>query len=87
MDFDFSPDTLMLRDLLRRFVQKEARPLEMKYFNAGGLTPDERARLRAAVEQMGLWAITLPEKFGGGGLDTVSACVIEWNRCSTPAAT
>jgi len=77
MDFDFSPDTLMLRDLLRRFVQKEARPLEMKYFNAGALTPEERAHLRSAIGQLGLWGVTVPEKFGGGGLDTVTACLIE----------
>ncbi len=77
MDFDFPPDLLMLRDMLRRFVQKEARPLEMKYFTAGALTPEERRRLREAVEQMGLWGAAVPEKFGGGGLDTVSACLIE----------
>lgn len=77
MDFEFSPDTLMLRDMLRRFVQKDARPLEMKYFSAGALAPEERARLRQAVEQLGLWGITVPERFGGGGLDMVTACVLE----------
>lgn len=77
MDFDFAPDALMLRDMLRRFVQKEARPLEMKYFNSGALTLEERAHLRAAIEQLGLWGVTVPEKFGGGGLDTVTACLIE----------
>lgn len=77
MNFDFSPDTLMLRDMLRRFVQKEARPLEMKYFNTGMLAPEERTHLRSAIEQLGLWGVTAPEKFGGGGLDTVTACVIE----------
>ncbi len=77
MDFDFPTDTLMLRDILRRFVQKEARPLEMKYFNTGRLEPEEQARLRSAIEQMGLWGATVPERFGGGGLDTLTACVIE----------
>jgi len=77
MDFEFSSDGLMLRDMLRKFLQKDARPLEMKFFNTGRLEPDERARLRGAVEQMGLWAVTVPEKFGGGGLDTVTACLIE----------
>ena len=77
MDFEFSPDTLMLRELLRRFVQKEARPLEMKYFTAGVLAPEEEARLRRSIDQMGLWGLTVPEQFGGGGLDTVNCCVIQ----------
>jgi acyl-CoA dehydrogenase len=77
MEFEFPPDIVMLRDMLRRFVQKEARPLEMKYFTRGSLEAEERARLRQAVEQMGLWGLTVPEEFGGGGLDTVSACLIE----------
>jgi alkylation response protein AidB-like acyl-CoA dehydrogenase len=67
----------MLRDMLRRFVQKEARPLEMKYFNTGDLTPEERARLRQAIQQLGLWGLTVPEEFGGGGLDVITSCVVE----------
>ncbi|HEY5669850.1 MAG TPA: acyl-CoA dehydrogenase family protein [Anaerolineales bacterium] len=77
MDFEFSSDTLMLRDMLRRFVQKEARPLEMKYFTAGVLAPEEKARLHRSIEQMGLWGLTAPEQFGGGGLDLVNCCVIQ----------
>ena len=77
MDFTFSPDTVMLRDMLRRFVQKEARPLEMKYFNTGGLTQEEQARLRQAIQQLGLWGLTVPEEFGGGGLDVITSCVVE----------
>jgi alkylation response protein AidB-like acyl-CoA dehydrogenase len=75
MDFELPPDAIMLRDMLRRFVQKEAIPLEMKYFNTGELAPEERARLRRSVEQMGLWGLTAPEQFGGG-LDLVTCCVI-----------
>jgi acyl-CoA dehydrogenase len=77
MDFEFSSDALMLRDMLRRFVQKEARPLEMKFFNSGSLTLEERAHLRSGIEQLGLWNVTVPEKFGGGGLDALTMCLIE----------
>ena len=77
MDFELPEETLMLRDMLRRFIHKEAQPLEMKYFTAGFLAPEERARLHRAVEQMGLWGLTVPEAYGGGGLDLVSTCVIE----------
>jgi acyl-CoA dehydrogenase len=77
MNFDFPPDTLVLRDILRRFVQKEARPLESKYFTSGELTSEERARLRKAVEQLGLWGLMVPTEYGGGGLDMVTICMIE----------
>jgi acyl-CoA dehydrogenase len=77
MDFEFPPDALMLREMLQRFIQKEVRPLEMKYFTSGGLIPEEQTRLRKAVEQLGLWGLLVPEQFGGGGLDTVTACLIE----------
>jgi acyl-CoA dehydrogenase len=77
MDFEFSSDAIMLRDMLRRFVEDEAKPLEMKYFSSGGLEDNERARLHTVIEQMGLWGITVPEKFGGGGLDMVTACLLE----------
>jgi acyl-CoA dehydrogenase len=77
MDFEFPEDTLMLRDMLRRFLQKEARPLEMDYFNSGVLKPEQRLKLRRAIEQLGLWGYLAPEQFGGAGLDTVTACLIE----------
>ncbi len=77
MNFDFPPDTLLLRDMLRRFVQKEARPLESRFFTSGELALEERDRLRKAVEQLGLWGLMVPLEFGGGGLDLVTACVIE----------
>jgi acyl-CoA dehydrogenase len=83
MDFEFSSDTLMLRDMVRRFVQKEARPLEMAYFTSGALTGEQQARLRAAVEQMGLWGLLVPERCGGGGLDLLSASVVEMELGAT----
>ena len=83
MDFEFSSDSQMLRDMVRRFVQKEARPLEMGYFTRGVLDPQEVVRLRFAVEQMGLWGLLVPERYGGGGLDLVSACLVEMELGTT----
>ena len=73
MDFEFSSDALMLRDMLRQFVEDEAKPMEMKYFSTRTLEDKERARLRTVIEQMGLWGITVPEKFGGGGLAVLAS--------------
>jgi acyl-CoA dehydrogenase len=77
MDFHFSEDALILQEMLRRFIEKEARPLEMKFFLSGSLEEKERLHLRKVIEQMGLWGILLPEEFGGGGLDLVTSCVVE----------
>ncbi len=77
MDFELPSETLMLRDMLRRFVEKEARPREAEYFTTGKLSPNQRNRLRAAIEQMGLWGVTVPERYGGMGVDLITSCVIE----------
>lgn len=77
MDFSFPPDSTMLRDMLRRFIEKEAQPLEMKYFIQGALEDKEKAHLRKLIDQMGLWGILVPEEYGGGGLDMVTACLLE----------
>jgi len=83
MDFEFSSDSVMLRDMVRRFVQKEVRPLEMEFFRHGSIDEAKRGQLRASVEQMGLWGITVPEQFGGGGLDVVSSCLLDEELGST----
>jgi acyl-CoA dehydrogenase len=77
MDFTLSPDVLMLRDMLRRFLENEVRPLESEYFTTGNLKPEVRARLRARIEQMGLWGPNVPFDLEGCELDQVTACVLE----------
>lgn len=78
MDFEFDEEVIMIRDMMRRFVQKDATPLEMPLFNQGELTREQEDGLKEKiVDQMGLWAVTVPEDLGGGELDTLSACLIE----------
>lgn len=78
MDFEFGEEVIMIRDMMRRFVQKDARPLEMPLFNQGELTEEQAEGLKSKImDQMGLWAVTVPEQFGGEELDMLSACLIE----------
>ena len=78
MDFELDEEVIMIRDMMRRFVQKDARPLEMPLFNQGELTPEQEDGLKEKIiEQMGLWAVTVPEDYGGDELDILSACLIE----------
>ncbi len=77
MDFEFSADTIMLRDMVRRFVEREVQPLEMTYFTYGALNEEDRGRLRSTIDQLGLWGVMAPEEHGGFGLDLLSLCVLE----------
>jgi len=78
MDFELDEEVIMIRDMMRRFVQKDAHPLEMPLFNQGELTPEQEDGLKEKIiEQMGLWAVTVPEDYGGDELDMLSACLIE----------
>ena len=78
MDFELDDDIIMIRDMMRRFVQKDAQPLEMSLFNEGELTPEQEDGLKEKIiEQMGLWAVTVPEDYGGDELDMLSTCLIE----------
>lgn len=78
MDFEFGEEAIMIRDMVRRFVQKDARPLEMPLFNEGELTPEQEEGLKSKImDQMGLWGVTVPEDYGGEELDMISACLIE----------
>jgi acyl-CoA dehydrogenase len=77
MDFHYPPDLISLRDMLRRLVETDVRPLEMKFFTFGELDTAESARLEGIIQQMGLWGAGVPESAGGLGLELLALCVIE----------
>lgn len=64
-----TPEHALLRDTLREFVAREVEPQAMEYDR------DERfnhALFRKAGE-LGVLGVTLPEEYGGAGLDAVAA--------------
>ncbi|MCU0668358.1 MAG: acyl-CoA dehydrogenase family protein [Myxococcota bacterium] len=64
-----TPEHALLRDTLRSFVEREVEPQAMAYDR------DERfnhALFRKAGE-LGVLGVTLPEEYGGAGLDAVAA--------------
>jgi acyl-CoA dehydrogenase len=72
------PDELRaLRDQVRRFVRDEIIPVEQRIDPDAEDLPDaDHARLAARTKAAGLWALGAPEKYGGGGLDSFSMCVV-----------
>ncbi|MEI6778856.1 MAG: acyl-CoA dehydrogenase [Chloroflexales bacterium] len=72
MDFQHSDDQQMLRDMVRQFVEKEARPTVAERDELG-IWPD------ALVKQMGelgLLGVAVKEENGGAGLDYISYAIV-----------
>jgi alkylation response protein AidB-like acyl-CoA dehydrogenase len=72
INFDFSEEQLAVRDAARDFAQRELLPGvierdENEYF------PDELVR---KMGEMGFLGMMVSEKYGGGGLDTVSYVLV-----------
>ncbi len=78
MDFALADEHRMLKDLTERFVKDELMPLESNVLarDASGqgifLTPEERAKVDAVSQKLGLWGLDAPEDVGGFDLPNVA---------------
>ncbi len=85
MDFTLSPEVEDFRKRIRAFVEKRLLPLEAdanSYDGHENIRLDLLEKLRAEARKQGLWALAMPKKRGGQGLNTVgmAACYEEMNR-------
>lgn len=74
----------LLRDTVRRFMEREVRPLEDTLpHDAAGVPSDQLATLQAKARELGLWALSTPARFGGAGLGVLGQVVVaeEAARC------
>ena len=85
MDFNLSEELQMLKDTVRKFVDKELIPIEMHTIENMELKPDIRERLEKKTKEMGLWMFDVPEEYGGGGLGSL-AQVLVWEELSRTVA-
>ncbi|MFN8545421.1 MAG: acyl-CoA dehydrogenase family protein [Candidatus Binatia bacterium] len=72
MDFQLSPEQQLLQQTVREFADRECRELAARW-DREGCVPD-----RAVIERMvalGLVGMCLPEQYGGGGQELLSAIV------------
>ena len=61
------------RGEVRRFVEKEVEP-RSRWIEEHDAIPDD---LMAKARELGLFGITIPEQYGGSGLDLAGKCAIE----------
>jgi acyl-CoA dehydrogenase len=85
MDFELPEELKMLKETVRRFVDRELIPIEMESMDGPDLKPDVRAALEKRARELGLWLLDVPEKYGGQGLGLLGMAVV-WEELSRTIA-
>ena len=86
MDFTFPEELVLLRETVKRYVDKELRPLEKGIEEAGKADPEVLRSLRLKAATVGIYAHNLPTEIGGGGLNCLGQVVVaeELGRTTMP---
>jgi acyl-CoA dehydrogenase len=77
MDFQLSTEQRLLIDTVRSFIEAELRPLEDDVEESGVLAPEAARAIFEKSRALGLYAMNIPEEFGGGGLSAVDTMLVE----------
>ncbi len=77
MDFSVSEEMEALLATIRRFIANELKPLEQEVEDSGELAPDKASGIFKKSQALGLYAMNVPEKFGGAGLNAVETMLVE----------
>lgn len=72
MDFKISDELKLMQITVREFVEKEVHPREAQIEEKDSIPVE----LINKARQLGLFGISIPEKYGGLGLDMVGKCII-----------
>lgn len=76
MDYELPEELRMLKETLRRFVDREIIPIEREAYEGHQLKPEVRASLEDKAKELGLWMFDVPEKYGGMGMNLLAKCVV-----------
>src|SRR4030088_3392622 len=85
MDFELPEELRLLKENIRRFVDRELIPLDSEVVNDVKWQKELPKRLRGKVEALGVLGYDIPEEFGGLGLGMM-AKVIVWSEVSRTTA-
>ena len=77
MDFNLPEELQILKETVRKFVDRELIPLERECRPEGEDMPERFIKpLQEKAKAIGLWLLDVPTEYGGAGLDLMSRCVI-----------
>ena len=68
MDYELPEELRMLKETVRRFVDREIIPIERDAYEGHNLKPDVRATLEEKAKEIGMWMYDVPEEYGGQGM-------------------
>jgi alkylation response protein AidB-like acyl-CoA dehydrogenase len=66
--FEYTEEQRLVRQTVREFASRELRP-HARRWDAEGAFPTDVVR---PLARLGLWGMTIPAEYGGGGIDTVA---------------
>ena len=77
MDFDLSNEQKMIIETVRSFVEQELYPHKAEVEKNNLINSDLIEKIKQKSIELGLYAANMPEKYGGGGLDSLTLCLLE----------
>ena len=72
MDFKFSEEMNMLRDMTRKFTDQEIKPLAEKIDSEGDIPQS----LIQQMAELGFFGLCFPEEYGGSGAGELGYCIL-----------
>src|SRR5712691_11071426 len=76
LNFALPDEIRMLRDNVRKFVDRELIPIEREARDGHRLKPDVRAHLEAKAKDLGLAGYDVPREYGGLGMGLVAKVTV-----------
>jgi acyl-CoA dehydrogenase len=85
MDFELPEEIRLLKDTVRKFVDRELIPIEMQTTDGPNIKPEYKEPLEARARELGLWMIDTPVELGGQGLSVLEKVAI-WEEMGRTVA-
>ncbi|MFP6734238.1 MAG: acyl-CoA dehydrogenase family protein [Rhodospirillales bacterium] len=76
MDFQLPEELRILKDNVRKFVNRELIPIERDVCDGHRIKPDMRVMLEDKAQDLGLWLFDVPTEYGGQGLGLLAKAVV-----------
>lgn len=77
MEFSLSEEQALIIETAKRFVEEELYPYEEQVEESDTVSPELVEQITAKSLEVGLFAANMPGELGGGGLDTLSMCMLD----------